>query len=208
MKLFNFINKSFLSQIFFFSTIIILVLIIGYSIKEGLDYESDNLDVEYHDSPEEIKAQIGDAGYFENSDASFSDDSLFVKDESLFQQANDNYRRYKSSNFIPTYEDSVFLSRMSEISHAKPVTDSSSLLSGFCHFNKMNPYGTEQKCLSIEKDVCASTDCCVLLGGVKCVAGNKNGPLNVANYNNPETKSADHYYFKGKCYGNCPSIRM
>ena len=117
MKLFNFINKSFLfSNIF--STIIILVLIIGYSIKEGLDYESDNLDVEYHDSPEEIKEQVGNAGYFENSDASFSDDSLFVKDETLFQQANDNYRRYKSSNFIPTYEDSVFLSRMSEISHA------------------------------------------------------------------------------------------
>ena len=37
----------------------------------------------------------------------------------------------------------------------------------------MNPYGTEQKCLNIEKDVCASTDCCVLLGGVKCVAGSR-----------------------------------
>ena len=73
MKLFNFINKSFLSQIFFL-TIIILTLIIGYSIKEGLEYESDNLDVEYHDSPEDIKEQNGDSGYFENSDASFSDD--------------------------------------------------------------------------------------------------------------------------------------
>ena len=35
--------------------------------------------------PEDIKEQTGDSGYFENSDASFSDDSLFVKDETLFQ---------------------------------------------------------------------------------------------------------------------------
>ena len=99
MKLANLFSKAKISHILFFLLIIILSLIIGYTIKEGLDYESDNLDVEYHDSPEEIEAQVGDAGYFESSDASFADDSIFVKDETLFQQASDNYRRYKSKSY-------------------------------------------------------------------------------------------------------------
>lgn len=195
------LKNKFWRTIIFFMLILVLSLIIGFSIKEGLEYTPDAI-VQYHDTIKDIEAQNEeDAGYFENSPDKFSDDSLF-------QGENINNRHKMSSNFVPTYEDSVFLSKTSSISHSFPVTPSSSIAAGFCHYQQANPMGTEQKCLETKHDTCASTDCCVLLGGVKCVSGNQHGPTLTSNYNNPDTQHADHYYYKGKCYGNCPSIRM
>ena len=125
-----------------------------------------------------------------------SSDSHLIRDPSKL--------RYKSSNFVPTYEDSVFLSRLSDISHSKPVNDSAELKGGFCDFHKHNPLAIERKCIHLDKDVCGSTSCCVLLGGSKCVSGNENGPFMKSNYNDSTIKNNDHYYRDGKCYGNCP----
>ena len=47
------------------------------------------------------------------------------------------------------------------------------------------------------------TDCCVLLNGTKCVAGNINGPT----YLTENGKEIDqlYFYYKDICYGNCES---
>ena len=143
-------------------------------------------DVEYHDSVEDIKAQGG-----------YSDNLLNGNKMHLVNPSN------RSSNFVPTYEDSVFLSRVTMLSNPKIVTNSSDESAGFCHFHKNNPLQIETKCRSLPNDVCASTSCCVLLGGTSCVAGNKNGPIMKSNYNSTSIKNTDHYYNDGKCYGNC-----
>ena len=71
----------------------------------------------------------------------------------------------------------MFLSRLSDISHARPVYDSPQMKAGFCKFSKVDPPMIESKCRNIDKNICASVDCCILLGGKKYVAGDKKGPL-------------------------------
>ena len=114
------------------------------------------------------------------------------------------YFRFGPSNYVPNYEDSVYLSRLTGLSYAMPVTDTGSQLSGFCAFNKSNPGETEIECNKLNKNTCASTSCCVLLGGSKCVSGNESGPTMKSNFGDIYIKNKDHYYYQGKCYGNCP----
>jgi hypothetical protein len=63
----------------------------------------------------------------------------------------------------------------------------------------------EEKCNAVAPESCASTSCCVLLGGEKCVSGNENGPYMTANYTDYTltARNKDFYYYQGKCYGNC-----
>lgn len=129
----------------------------------------------------------------------FEDTSL-TSDKHL---VSPNQMRYKNSNFIPVYEDSVFLSRTSDISHSKPIYDSASMLAGFCHYDNRNKNKIENKCLELENNICASTSCCVLLGGKKCVAGDTSGPYMRSHYNDLSLNPKDHYFHQGKCYGNC-----
>jgi hypothetical protein len=114
------------------------------------------------------------------------------------------YFRFGPSNYVPNYEDSVYLSRLTGLSYAMPVTDTGSQLSGFCAFNKSNPGETELECNKMDKNTCASTSCCVLLGGSKCMSGNESGPTMKSNFGDIYIKNKDHYYYQGKCYGNCP----
>lgn len=159
-------------------------------------YNPNELDITYHESPEEIM-EDDELGYFEG------DNKIMLADDTMFDHKQASKDRHKSSDFMPTYEDSVFLSRLSDLSHSKPIYDSASILAGFCHFHQFDPTATESKCNSLDKNVCASTDCCVLLGGAKCVTGSKKGPFNKSHYSDPQLPKKDHYYFKGKCYGNC-----
>jgi hypothetical protein len=76
-------------------------------------------------------------------------------------------------------------------------------LGGFCAAST-SVLEKDAKCGALDANVCASTSCCVLLGGSKCVAGNENGPSNVANYGDPFVLNKDLYYYQGKCFGNCP----
>lgn len=159
-------------------------------------YNPNEIDITYHESPEEIM-EDDELGYFEG------DNRILLSDDTMFNHKQASKDRHKSSDFVITYEDSVFLSRLSDLSHSKPIYDSASILAGFCHFHQLDPAATESKCNSLDKNVCASTDCCVLLGGAKCVAGSKKGPYNKSHYSDPQLPKKDHYYFKGKCYGNC-----
>jgi hypothetical protein len=76
-------------------------------------------------------------------------------------------------------------------------------MGGFCKQLGTDVNAVEQKCNTMDPDVCASTECCALLGGSKCVAGNVNGPLVASNYSDFTIQNRDFYYFQGKCYGNC-----
>ncbi len=76
---------------------------------------------------------------------------------------------------------------------------------GFC--TGRTPGEIQEMCAKLPKDVCATTSCCVSLGGAKCVAGNENGPTVTSSYNDPGLVNVkrDFYYYNGKCYGNCPT---
>lgn len=122
--------------------------------------------------------------------------------------------KFGSSAYVPNYEDSVYLSRMTREAQmmpganpngggAAPVFNTSSQLGGFCNADKDNKMKLEEKCNAVEPGSCASTSCCVLLGGQKCVAGNESGPLMTANYTDYTLRNKDFYYYQGKCYGNC-----
>ena len=122
--------------------------------------------------------------------------------------------KFGSSNFVPNYEDSVYLSRVTRESQTlagnspnsdnrAQIVNSSSTLGGFCNATKNNKMDMEQKCNALSLESCASTSCCVLLGGQKCVAGNENGAYMTANYSDYTLRNKDFYYYQGKCYGNC-----
>jgi len=110
---------------------------------------------------------------------------------------------FGASSYVPNYEDSVFLSRLTKMSTTSPVYNSASELGGFCSQKKSFPYDLEQKCNSLDKNTCGSTSCCVLLGGSKCVSGDANGPTMKSNYSDIFVKNREQYYHQGKCYGNC-----
>ena len=171
-------------------------------------YKQDNYDVQYHDTEEDIIKQNDlDVGLVK---------PIYVKDASgntvelpwTNVKGNITYNepgtfRYDSSNFVPNYEDSVYLSRLTGLSYTKPVYDTASQLGGFCSFNKNSSANTEISCLKLDKNTCASTSCCVLLGGEKCVAGNESGPTIKSNYSDVYLRNKDFYFYQGKCYGNC-----
>jgi len=112
--------------------------------------------------------------------------------------------KFGASNYVPNYEDSVYLSRTTRESQLTPVINTASQLGGFCTQFAGNTTKIEEKCAAQDLNACASTSCCVLLGGQKCVAGSENGPKNVANYTDYNLMNRDFYYYQGKCYGNCP----
>jgi len=173
-----------------------------------LSYDTNRYDIQYHDSIEDIIAQGG------IYDLSFG--SMVVVDAAgkkvyvpyVPGRALPIYNVpgsfvYGPSTYVPNYADSIFLSRstgMSTVSTAVPV---SSQFGGFCEHSKTNTTEIETQCNRLPTDVCASTKCCVLLGGHKCVAGDEKGPTLKANYTDPFIRNKDLYYYQGKCYGNC-----
>lgn len=137
--------------------------------------------------------QNGNMVKIENTEANFSPVLYYIP----------GAYKFGSSNYVPNYEDSVYLSRTTRQSQLAPVYNTASMLGGFCTQNKNDSNTIEEKCGALDLNTCASTSCCVLLGGQKCVAGNENGPTNVANYSDYSLKNKDFYYYQGKCYGNC-----
>jgi len=117
--------------------------------------------------------------------------------------------RFGPSSYVPTYEDSIYLSTTSDTTISDSARyasyDSPNLKGGICSYNKNSPDKLEDACLALDKNTCASTTCCVLLGGSKCVSGKESGPIMKANYSDRFIVNRDYYYYQGKCYGNCPN---
>jgi hypothetical protein len=131
----------------------------------------------------------------ENTDASFSPVLYYIP----------GAYKYGSSNYVPNYEDSVYLSRTTRLPQQAPVYNTAGMLGGFCTQYKNDKFAIEEKCGALDLNTCASTSCCTLIGGQKCVAGSENGPSNPANYSDGNLRNKDFYYYQGKCYGNCNS---
>lgn len=111
--------------------------------------------------------------------------------------------KYGSSTYVPSYEDSIYLSKTTGKSTVTEVVDESSTKGGICTHYKYMPEKLEEECGKIDTNLCAATNCCVLLGGSKCVAGNATGPTSKLHYGDVTIRNRDYYYYKGKCYGNC-----
>jgi hypothetical protein len=107
------------------------------------------------------------------------------------------------SSYKPVYDDSKFKNITTGETEFTKVKDTPSQLSGICANNANNPQQMEEACNALDKDVCASTSCCVLLGGTKCVSGDKTGPKFRYNYADSLLRNKDSYYYNGTCYGNC-----
>lgn len=171
-------------------------------------YDTNNYNIQYHDDIEDIIAQGGiydlSFGTMIVMDAAGKKVAIpYVPGRALPIYNVPGSFVYGPSTYVPNYADSIYLSRstgMSTVSTAVPV---SSQLGGFCEHSKVNTTELETHCNRLPTDVCASTKCCVLLGGHKCVAGDEKGPTLKSNYTDPFIRNKDLYYYQGKCYGNC-----
>jgi len=176
-------------------------------VPSGTGYNTNNFDITYHDDP---------TAKTNSDDSTAGPGKMWVKDPSgnlvampysdvsnttLYYQP-DSYR-FGPSNYVPNYEESVYLSKLTNEPTTTPIIDAPYLKTGFCEHDSAFPLKIEEKCNSLDTDTCSSTSCCVLLGGEKCVAGNIQGPKMTTNYSNFQIKNRDYYYYQGKCYGNC-----
>lgn len=111
---------------------------------------------------------------------------------------------YGTKNYVPTYENSVYLSNLSNYTNITNTTLSpavpKSIGAGFCN-NKMDHSIIDIVCSTLDSNTCSSISCCNLLDKGKCVGGNENGPFYPNNAN--DIVNRDFYYYQGKCYGSC-----
>jgi len=166
-----------------------------------ISYNAKDIDVKYRDDKDLVDANIGKYWMFDSEGKLVEVNTEMQKSPILYYIPG--AYKFGASNYVPNYEDSVFLSRTTRESQLAPVINTASQLGGFCSQYEGNTTKLEEKCAAQDLNACASTSCCVLLGGQKCVTGNQNGPKNPANYTDYNLKNRDFYYYQGKCYGNC-----
>jgi hypothetical protein len=176
------------------------------AFKKGYNDISNNVNVQFHDDYLDEKDDYGNpAGTSYITDkkgnvTAIPPTGLGVKP--TYYNPKDYV--YGSLTYVPNYEDSVYLSRTANMFIGQPTVETSSIQGGVCNYYKNNPDQLEQACQHMDPNVCASTSCCVLLGGAKCVSGSQNGPKMKSHYSNIMIPNRDFYYYQSKCYGNCP----
>lgn len=77
--------------------------------------------------------------------------------------------------------------------------------SGFCQTHLGKAGDLEISCNKLTKNRCLQTGCCVFTSNEKCSAGSIEG----ATYKTDKDGSLitmDHYYYRDKCFGNCPNL--
>ena len=111
---------------------------------------------------------------------------------------------FSSTGYIPNYEDSVYLSRTTKLSQIGVIQQAPYIQGGFCTQFANDNLAKNEKCGTLDQATCASTNCCVLMGGTKCVAGDLNGPTLKTVYSDVTIPNRDYWYYQGKCAGNCP----
>jgi hypothetical protein len=68
--------------------------------------------------------------------------------------------------------------------------------------SKNSPDEINSLCNQLTKKNCNVSSCCVVLNGNKCVGGDTHGPT--FHSENGNKINLDYYYYKNKCFGNCP----
>ena len=182
-----------------------------YKVENGVvvkneDWNADTAFPEYHDSAKELAEKdpkIKGGKMYVRGPSGEIIEVPWTGKQTPINYNESGYFRFQPSNFVPGYEDSVYLSRLTGYSTTKPVENTASQMGGFCDYHKHSPIKKEEECSKLDKNACASTNCCVLLGGSRCVGGNEKGPTMKAHYGDITILNRDFYYYQGKCYGNC-----
>jgi hypothetical protein len=149
-----------------------------------LKYSSNNYNLKYHD------------------DISLNDQLGQIHPNPVYYQPGTF--KYGGSTYVPSYEDSVYLSKTTLLPTVSPYKTESSKRSDICSELKFQPNKLENVCNNMDKNSCKNSKCCLLLGGSKCVSGNELGPTMKYNYSNYLVQNRDYYYYNGRCFGNCP----
>lgn len=136
------------------------------------------------------------------SEQQFKVDNLLIEGSPIWREPGS--LRYPGTGYVPNYEDSVHLNSQFQ-SKPEHLSTTPYLNGGFCSALANTPLQLDDKCGSLPREICASTECCVLLGGQKCVKGNTNGPFFKDNYSDFLIQNKEYYYYQGKCFGNCPN---
>ena len=178
----------------------------------GKQYNPDNFDITYHADPTKEKAKDDKSNALDGKSVSVG--QMWIKDKNgelkavPYNEVLNTTLYYPSGSYtfnpppyIPNYEESVYLSKLSNTSPFSLV-----------EYTKKKPIfqdidaptlDTEYKCSMLDNHSCKSSRYCVLFGGEKCVAGDISGPANKSNYSDITIINRDYYYYKGGCYGNC-----
>ena len=178
-----------------------------YTDPKQYAYDYTNVNVQYHDSIEDINAQSNDPLLFNQINVIDPNGNpatiptLSGQVPSIYYTAGSQI--YSPMGYVPNYEDSIYLSRSTGMSTLSSYGPTAQLKGGFCSFYKDDQTALEIKCNALDINTCAATKCCVLLGGSKCVSGNARGPSLPANYTDASIVNKDVYYYQGKCYGHC-----
>ena len=154
-------------------------------------YNLSNINVQYHETAEDINKQLG---------VDVSDSLLNNNSDSTYYTSGT--LKYNPANYVPDYEDTIYFSKLTGLGYQTPTINTNAQLSGFCKYDRYFPEKIEEKCSKLSSETCASTTCCVLMGG-KCFAGNYKGPYFKAHYGDLDLRNKDKYYYMGRCYGNC-----
>jgi len=170
----------------------------------NLKYDANAPIVDYHSSESQIR---NEESVPQNNISVLADDGTR---RDVYREKAQNLPTYFSpgtypfgtANYVPSYADSVLLSKPSSL-NATELHDTPDMIAGFCMQERNNPMKLEETCMAMDKNTCASSQCCILLGGSKCVAGNEQGPTNASHYNDTLLKNREYYYYQGKCFGNC-----
>ena len=140
-----------------------------------------------------------------------SDENLNKQLESAFDQLGDLITNEKD---VIAEQNGLFESEMDSSGSVIDTTtvkyndktffEGSRFSDGFCQTSggTNNPNDLNRKCGRLTHDNCTATDCCVLLNGKRCVAGNANGPLYLVDQNNNDIDYS-YYSHKNECYGSC-----
>lgn len=168
-----------------------------------------NFDIEYHESADQLLSQstylINDISFGAITVLNPSGEYVVIPRSAVegdITYLRPGSFRYTPGNYVPNYADSIFLSRITQLPTTSYYTPAD-LKKGFCELYKNDADNLEKSCQKLDSDSCASSTCCVLLGGSKCVSGNSNGPYDRTNYSDVFIRNKDFYYYQGKCFGNC-----
>jgi len=154
--------------------------------------------------------------WFPNPDGTMKIVDIIAYDNSTHYYETGSYST-GPRDFSPIEESTVYMSELrgkniQDDSDKSPiyltgsqVFNTSGILGGFCTQYANDPEKLEEICRRVDPDQCATTTCCALLGGQRCVSANANGPIMKSNYSDYLIANRDFYYYQGKCYGICPS---
>jgi hypothetical protein len=179
-----------------------------YSNNKYSNDISQSIDIQYHPNEQQLLANAAATDVTFGNTLIYDNTGKVISYPSSSVQGNITYYTpgsypFGTANYVPNYENTMYLSRLTGISTTSAVYNTEKMANGFCSYFENDPLQQEKMCNKLNPHECSSTSCCVTLGGSKCVAGNESGPFFNINYSDAFLLNKDYYYYQRKCYGNC-----